>query len=212
MNKESAGGAAEESVLIKRILAGERELFHALIRPHEQMVYRMAFALVRDEAEAEDVVQSAMIQAFTKLSSFRAEARFSTWLVTIALNDARSRLRRQKGVREESVDALSDDMDGDFTPAVLTDWREIPSESLERAEVCAQLERAIGELPEHYREVLVLRDVEGLDTEETARALALTEVVVKVRLHRARRLMQQRLAPVLKDYAPRRRSWFGGWS
>jgi RNA polymerase sigma-70 factor (ECF subfamily) len=203
---------AIEGALIARILAGERELFHELIRPYERIVYRMVFSMLNNQAEAEDAAQTAIIHAYMNLSSYRGESRFSTWLVTIALNEGRSRLRRASRWREESIEALSEDTNSDFTPALLTDWREIPSAALERKEVRMHLEKAIALLPAIYREVFVLRDVEGLDINETARGLSITQASVKVRLHRARRMMQKNLAPVLKGYAPKGKGWLGGWS
>ncbi len=208
----SANGKSAEDALITRILAGERDLFHELIRPHEKLVYRMLFSMLRNEAEAEDAAQMAVIQAYTNLASYRGNSRFSTWLVTIALNEGRARLRKAGSLREDSIEALSEDTSSDFTPALLTDWREIPSAALERKEVRGLLEKAIAMLPVIYREVLVLRDVEELDIEETARCLSITSASVKVRLHRARRMMQKYLAPELKSYAPKGKSWLGGWS
>jgi RNA polymerase sigma-70 factor (ECF subfamily) len=208
----SANGKSAEDALITRILAGERDLFHELIRPHEKLVYRMLFSMLRNEAEAEDAAQMAVIQAYMNLASYRGNSRFSTWLVTIALNEGRARLRKAGSLREDSIEALSEDTSSDFTPALLTDWREIPSAALERKEVRGLLEKAIAMLPVIYREVLVLRDVEELDIEETARCLSITSASVKVRLHRARRMMQKYLAPKLKSYAPKGKSWLGGWS
>jgi RNA polymerase sigma-70 factor (ECF subfamily) len=203
---------AAEDALIARILAGERDLFHELIRPHERVVYRMVFSMLKNEAEAEDAAQTAIIHAYTNLSSYRGDSRFSTWLVTIALNEGRGRLRKAKTMLEESIEAMTDESDGDFTPALLTDWREIPSDALERKELRTHLENAIALLPVIYREVLVLRDVEGMDIDETARGLSITPTLVKVRLHRARRMMQKNLAPALKEFAPKNRSWLGRWS
>jgi RNA polymerase sigma-70 factor (ECF subfamily) len=210
--ERNANGKAAEDDLIARILAGERELFHELIRPYEKLVYSMAFSMLRNEADAEDAAQNAVIQAYTNLARYRGESRFSTWLVTIALNEGRSRLRRAGTLREESIEALSEESGSDYTPALLTDWREIPSAALERKEVRCLLQKAIAQLPAHYREVLVLRDVEGLDIEETAQALSISPASVKVRLHRARRMMQKYLAPELKHYAPKSKGWLGGWS
>lgn len=203
---------AAEGLLISRILAGERDLFHELIRPHERVVYRAVYSMLGNEDEAEDAAQTAFIRAYLSLASYRGESRFSTWLVTIALNEARNRLRKKKTLREDSIEALSEESDGDYTPALLTDWREVPSAALERKEVRAQLERAIALLPPIYREVLVLRDVEGLDIEETAQGLSITAASVKVRLHRARRMLQKDLAPVLRGYSPKRQGWLGRWS
>ena len=208
----SANSKSAEDGIIARILAGERDLFHELIRPYEKLLYSMVFSMLRNEAEAEDAAQMAVIQAYTNLARYRGESRFSTWLVTIALNEGRTRLRKAGTLREESIDALSEETSSDYTPALLTDWREIPSAALERKEVRCLLKKAIAQLPALYREVLVLRDVEGLDIEETAHALSITPASVKVRLHRARRMMQKYLAPELKQYAPKSKSWLGGWS
>jgi RNA polymerase sigma-70 factor (ECF subfamily) len=208
----SANSKSAEDALIARILAGERDLFHDLIRPHEKLVYRMVFSMLRNEAESEDAAQMAVIQAYTNLARYRGESRFSTWLVTIALNEGRARLRKASTLCEDSIEALSEETNGDFTPALLTDWREIPSAMLERKEVRCLLEKAIALLPAIYRDVFVLRDVEGLDIEETAQSLSITPASVKVRLHRARRMMQKYLAPELKLYAPKSKSWLGGWS
>jgi RNA polymerase sigma-70 factor, ECF subfamily len=200
---------SREAELIERICLGERDLFHDLIRPYERKVYLTVLALLGSEAEAEDAAQETMIKAFRNLKSFRSEARFSTWLVSIALNEARSRLRKAKRAKFESLDAEADSFEGDFTPAMLTDWREIPSEALERSELRDTLQSAVAELPRIYREVFTLRDLEELNVEETARALGVTANVVKVRLHRARMLLQKRLVPLLKTSFSPRRGLFG---
>ncbi len=196
---------SQETGLIERICLGERDLFHDLIRPYERKIYLTVLALLGNEAEAEDAAQETMIKAFRNLRSFRSESRFSTWLVSIALNEARSRLRKSKRTQIESLDADEESYEGDFTPAILTDWREIPSEALERSELRATLQTAVAELPTIYREVFTLRDLEELNVEETARVLGVTANVVKVRLHRARMLLQKRLVPLLRtSFAPRR--------
>jgi RNA polymerase sigma-70 factor (ECF subfamily) len=198
-----------EAGLIERICSGERNLFHDLIGPYERKIYLTALALLGSEAEAEDAAQETMIKAFRNLRSFRSESRFSTWLVSIALNEARSRLRKSKRVQLESLDEGAENYEGDFTPAMLTDWREIPSEALERAELRTALQTAVAELPPIYREVFTLRDLEELNVEETAKALGVTANVVKVRLHRARMLLQKRLVPFLKNSFSPRRGLFG---
>jgi RNA polymerase sigma-70 factor, ECF subfamily len=199
-----------ESEIIARILAGERNLFHDLIRPYERMVYLTAFSILKDETEAEDSAQEAMISAYRHLASFRAESKFSTWLVTIVVNASRQRLRRAKRVTLESIDEKLEATEGDFTPAFLTDWREVPLAALERGELRDAIRAAVAELPDIYREVFTLRDVEEFDVAETAKALGTSENVVKVRLHRARMLLQKRLVPFLKTTTtPPKRSWFG---
>jgi RNA polymerase sigma-70 factor (ECF subfamily) len=200
---------SREAGLIERICLGESELFHELILPHERKIYLTVLAVLGSEAEAEDAAQETMIKAFRNLRSFRSESRFGTWLVSIALNEARSRLRKSKRAQMESLDADAESYEGDFTPAMLTDWREIPSEALERSELRAELQAAVAELPAIYREVFTLRDLEELNVEETARALGVTANVVKVRLHRARMLLQKRLVPFLKSAVPPRRGFVG---
>ena len=202
--------SANEAELIRRIVAGEREFFHELIRPYERMVYLTVFSIVKNEAEAEDGAQEAVINAYRHLSSFRAEAKFSTWLTMIAINEGRKRLRKAKVAKEESLDEQVEKAEGDYTPAPLTDWREVPLEVLERKELRQALRGAVADLPDTYRQVFVLRDVEELNIEETAQALGVNTGVVKVRLHRARLMLQKRLAPFLKTMAPKRKWLFGG--
>jgi RNA polymerase sigma-70 factor (ECF subfamily) len=185
-----------ESEMIAAILAGNTQLYHELIHPHERSVYLMALSFMKNEADAEDVSQEAFIKAFRSLASFRAEAKFSTWLISITLNEARSRLRRQSIVRMESLDEPPGDKN--ISPALLRDWREIPSETIEREEVRRLLQQAVEALPDSYRQVFLLRDVEELNSNETAQALNISIPSVKVRLHRARIMLQKQLAPRLK--------------
>ena len=199
----------EEAGLISRILAGEKELFHELIRPYERMVYLTVFSILRNEADAEDAAQEAVINAYRHLGSFRGDAKFSTWLVTIALNEGRKRLRKAKTAQEDSVDEMTESQDGEISPAPLTDWREIPLEALERKELRESLRTAVVELPPIYRQVFTLRDMQGLDGMETAEALGISVGMVKVRLHRARLMLQKRLAPYLKTTVPERKGFFG---
>jgi RNA polymerase sigma-70 factor (ECF subfamily) len=198
-----------EAGLIARILGGEKELFHELIRPYERMVYLTVFSILKNEADAEDGAQEAVISAYRHLSSFRGDAKFSTWLTTIAINEGRKRLRKAKSVAEDSIDEEVEGHEGDYSPAPLTDWREVPLEALERKELREALRGAVAELPGIYREIFILRDLEELNVEETAQALGITANVVKVRLHRARILLQKRLVPYLKTTAPARRGFFG---
>jgi RNA polymerase sigma-70 factor, ECF subfamily len=202
---------AKEMEWIARILRGERDLFHELIRPYERTVFLTAVSVLRDSTEAEDAAQEAMIKAYRALGSFRGDAKFSTWLTTITLNEARSRLRKSARVRVESLDDTG--QEEDFTPFLVADWREIPSETLEREELAQQIQSAIEVLPPSYREVFLLRDKEEMSIEEIAQALDVTANLVKVRLFRARMMLQKQLAPYLKRELPQRRrwlSWLGG--
>ncbi len=204
-----AAAVEQEKALIARILAGETNLFHELIRPYERMVYLAVLTMLRNDEEAEDAAQEAMINAFRHLKSFRGDAKFSTWLVTIAMNEGRQRLRKARAATLESLDEEKEDRGGDFTPAVLTDWREIPSEALEKKELRQKLREAVEQLAPIYREVLVLRDLEELNQEETASALGISVTLVKVRLHRARMMLQKLLVPYMKTVAPARKGFFG---
>jgi len=173
------------------------------------MVYLTLISILKNETDAEDAAQETVISAYRHLAAFRGDAKFSTWLTTIAINEGRKRLRKAKGAAEESIEEQEEGHEGDFTPAPLTDWREIPLEALERKELREALRSAVAELPGIYRQVFILRDLEELNIEETAQALGINPGAVKVRLHRARMMLQKRLVPFLKTTAPARRGFFG---
>ena len=194
---------------IRRILAGEKQLFHDLIRPCERAIYFLLLSLLRSESEAEDAAQETAIKVYLNLKNFRGDSQFRTWVLSIARNEGLGRLRKAATRREESLDAGLDEMTGDYTPAILTSWREVPSEALEQKELGAILRKAIEGLPEIYRNVVLLRDIEEMDIRETAAALDINEGAVKVRLHRARAMLQRDLAPRLKGFAPKRKGLFG---
>jgi len=198
-----------EADCIRRILAGEKHLFHDLIRPSERGIYFLLLSLLRNEAEAEDAAQETAIKVYLNLKNFRGDSQFRTWVLSIARNEGLGRLRKMGTRREDSLDAEIDDQTGDYTHAILTSWREVPSETLERKELGAILRQAIEGLPEIYRNVVLLRDIEEMDVRETAAALGVTEGAVKVRLHRARAMLQRDLAPRLKGFAPERKGLFG---
>src|SRR5229473_8593077 len=125
-----------EETLIRRIREGEHELFYELIRPYERRLYSAALAILRNEADAEDAAQEAMLKAFKHIRQFRAEARFSTWLIQITVNEARMWRRRGHAHMMEPIAIREDkDTEGNYTPRDFADWREIPSETLERHEV-----------------------------------------------------------------------------
>jgi RNA polymerase sigma-70 factor (ECF subfamily) len=203
---KSSATIRSEAEIIAAILAGEAQFYHELIRPHERSVYMIALSYMKNEADAEDVAQEAFLKAFRNLSTFRGDSKFSTWLISITLNEARNRLRRQGVVRMQSLDEPPDE-DGAVSPALLRDWREIPSEALEREEVRTLIKKAVELLPEIYKQVFLLRDVEELDVNETAETLSISISNVKIRLHRARMMLQRELAPQLKtmNRAPKRR-------
>jgi RNA polymerase sigma-70 factor (ECF subfamily) len=198
-NKTTAETIATEGDLIQRILAGRRDLYHDLVAPYERMVYVGAFSLLRNESDAEDCAQDAFLKAFRHLAEFKGECKFGSWLVRVVLNEAKLRLRKLRPGLYESLDKTIDHEDGEYVPQSLGDWREIPSEVLERKEVRSVLENAIECLPQIYRQVFVLRDVQGMSVADTAELLGVNQSVVKTRLLRARLQLRDLLAPVLKD-------------
>lgn len=189
------GADNNESELIRRVKEGDVEAFHNLVRPYERAIFLAALSLVRNEADAEDVAQEAVLKAFKNLSRFRQEAKFSTWVIQITINEAKMKLRKDRRHLYESLDEGQQNEGGDYIPKDFADWREIPSEALEHCELRQALARALDALPEKYRAVLILRDVQQLSINETAVALGLSEANVKTRLCRARLQMRDALAP-----------------
>jgi RNA polymerase sigma-70 factor (ECF subfamily) len=184
-----ADGTGEQSddVLIQETLAGTTSGFELLMRRYNERVYRAARSIVRDEAEAEDVMQQAYVNAFTHLRQFNRSARFSTWLTRIAINEALARVRR-RGRYEAFDEEFSYVEPLMFRPPV-----ENPERQAFSRELAALLEWAIDSLPNGMREVFVLREVEGLSTAEVAECLGVSEDVVKTRLSRGRAQLRQRL-------------------
>jgi len=197
-NPEQAG--RRERDLISSVQGGEHELFYELVRPYERRVYAAALAILRNQHDAEDAAQEAMLKAFANIRQFRAEARFSTWLIQITVNEALMRRRRERTVPMEGLDHRRED-ENEYAPRDFADWREIPSEALERKEVRQRLAEALGTLDRKYREVFMLRDMEHLNIQETAEALGITVASVKTRLLRARLMLRDLLAA----------GWEQGW-
>jgi RNA polymerase sigma-70 factor (ECF subfamily) len=185
-----------EETLIRRIRDGERDLFYELIQPYERRVYATAFAILRNESDAEDAAQEAMLKAFKHIGQFRGDAKFSTWLIQITLNEARMRKRREHVHMMEPIVERQDE-EGNYIPRDFADWREIPSETLERKEVREKLADALSSLGDKYREVFVLRDMHHLTIEETAKTLGISTASVKTRLLRARLMLRDLLSPGL---------------
>jgi RNA polymerase sigma-70 factor (ECF subfamily) len=186
---------ANEAEIIKRVCDGEREAFYELVQPYERMVYATAISVMKNPADAEEVAQEAVLKAFSNLASFRAESKFSTWMLQITYNEARMRLRKTRSHLYESIDDPQPSENGDYWPKDFADWRPIPSELFERSEVRQAIQDATNSLKTIYREVFVLRDVQNLSTKETATILGISEVAVKLRLLRARLQMRDMLAP-----------------
>src|SRR5438309_2888299 len=176
-----------EAYLLELVRSGDHEAFYELVRPHERGIYLAALSIVNNDADAEEVVQEAILKAFKAIARFRAEAKFSTWIIQIAINEARMKLRKDRRHLYDSLDQpRKGEDDGDYIPRDFADWREIPSETLERNELRAALQKAIVSLAPKYREVFVMRDVQKMNIAETAAALQISEASVKTRLLRAR--------------------------
>jgi len=176
-----------EEMLIQRVRDGEHDLFYELIHPYERRIYAAAFAILRNEADAEDVAQEALLKAFKHIGQ-------------ITINEARMRIRRSHANIMEPIDGRQgdgQDGEGSYTPRDFADWREIPSETLERNEVRQKLAEALAGVGQIYREVFVLRDMQHLSIEETAKTLGISAASVKTRLLRARLMLRDLLAPGL---------------
>jgi RNA polymerase sigma-70 factor (ECF subfamily) len=183
--------AATDEEIVARVGAGEVELFELLMRRHNPRVYRAARAILHDDSEAEDVMQDAYVRAYEHLHEFEGRAHFSTWLTRIAVHEALARIRRQK--RFDPLDAHPKE------PFMSTSPASNPEQQASDVEMRSVLESAIGNLPDEFRSVFVLRAVEGLSGAETAECLGIPEDTVKTRLYRARVRLQEM---VLKSIEP----------
>lgn len=182
----------DDAALAARVRSGDRNAFRFVVQRCNQRVYRVVRGVIRDEAEAEDVMQDAYVLAYRKLDGFRSEASLASWVARIALNEAYGRLRRQR----ETVEI--DEMDSGAVPSNVTPFPgmaegEDPFRNAERQQLRRWLEAAIDVLPEGFRLVYLMRDVEGCSVQETAAALELREETVKTRLHRARKQLRSAL-------------------
>lgn len=189
----------DERELIRRIRSGEKELFHELVRPYERGVYGVIHSVLPNPADAEEVAQEAVFKAFLHLQQLADDERFKAWLLRIAVNEARMRRRKDRPQLYESLsDDNREDEEGDFRPRQFADWRDLPSEDLDREELLSAVRDAIAKLPEKYRVVLLLADAQSLRYEEIAATLKITMPAVKTRLHRARMKLQEQLTPTFK--------------
>jgi len=190
IGRDSAEPVAGEKKLVEEVLAGNVERFYELVKPCERLVYLAAQEILQNEADAEEVAQEAVLKAFRNLRLFRGESKFSTWLYRITVNEARMRLRKRREVSLDELMAEDDAQETTYAPLQLADWREIPGQALEQRELQEQLATAVASLPDKYREVLILRDINGLSIAETAEALTLSLPNVKTRLLRARLMLR----------------------
>jgi RNA polymerase sigma-70 factor (ECF subfamily) len=181
----AGSSALTDGEVVARVVAGEVALFEVLMRRHNQRIFRVARAIVRDDSEAEDVMQEAYVRAFAELESFEGRAQWSTWVTRIAVNEALARVRRRgRFVDTDVQDAEEASMD--YPNPSRSSPPSGPEDQTSARELASFLERAVDGLPDIYRTVFVLREVEQLSTAEAAASLGVSEELIKVRLHRAR--------------------------
>ena len=189
-----AGGS--ETALVERLRRGDGAAFEELLRANTGRLLAVARRLLGNEEDARDAVQDAFLSAFRSIDRFDGQSALGTWLHRIAVNAALMKLRKRRQSHEKSIDHLLPRFSNDGHPAEPTaPWESAAERALERKETRDFVRRAIDELPENYRTVLLLRDIEGLDTGETAKELGVSEGVVKTRLHRARQALRSVLDP-----------------
>jgi RNA polymerase sigma-70 factor (ECF subfamily) len=190
--------------LVQRAQAGDLDAFEALTNRYERRIYSLAFRMLQQEQDAQDVTQQTLLSAMENLKGFRGEASFSTWLLRIATHAALKVIRKRKGL--VSLEEATEERGGFEQiphPEYIADWRQSPEELAHTNEIRSLLDEALAQLDEKHRVIFLLRDVEGLSVKETAEALGLSEVNTKVRLLRARLQLREHLTRKLGD--PRRR-------
>jgi RNA polymerase sigma-70 factor (ECF subfamily) len=190
----------DEADLIARLQAGDKAACAECIELHAPPVYRLALRLMGNEVDAEDVMQETFLNAFKAINSFEGRSGLGTWLYRIAHNAAMMRLRRPSPHLLSVEETLNGDPPG-LVPRQLFDWCCLPEEDFASEEVRLELERAVRELPDTFKGVFVLRELEGLSTSQTAATLDLSEGAVKVRLHRARLWLRERLSSYFTELA-----------
>jgi RNA polymerase sigma-70 factor, ECF subfamily len=202
INKSTASDQSGDLDLVRRALTRDADAFRTIMRTYNRRLYRIARGVVRNDGEAEDVVQEAYLNAFAHLDTFRGDSSLATWLSRIVINEARGRLRRE---RRASVVAAAFVRDAQIIQFPLSK-NDNPEQATAQRQILQLIERAIDKLPDLYRIVFVARVIEGLSIEETANLLAIRPETVKTRLHRARHLVRQQLdaqiGPVLLDAFP----------
>ena len=188
MGVVAAAKAMSDEQVVARVLAGETALFEVLMRRYNQRLFRVTRSIVRDDGEAEDIIQDAYVRCYLHLHQFEGRASFSTWLTRIAVHEAIARSRkRQRFVSLEESTVLTE------AGMRLESRTDSPEQEMLNETVRMVIEAAVDDLPETYRSVFMMREVEGLTTAETAESLDISEEVVKVRLHRARAMMRKHI-------------------
>jgi RNA polymerase sigma-70 factor (ECF subfamily) len=192
LTQSKVSDASDELSLVRAAKAGDIEAFEQLVRRYDRNVFRIAQHITQNHEDAEDVVQDAFLKSFQNLKNFQEQSKFYTWLVRIAVNEALMKLRRRRTGKMVSLDE-DVQTEEDSVPREVADWAPNPEQLYNQAELHEILDKTIQGLPPSFRTVFVLRDVEGLSTEETAEALDLSIPAVKSRLLRARLQLRNRL-------------------
>jgi len=196
-DSSQAAAGKDDTVLVIEAKAGNYAAFEELVSRYEKKIYRLGLNLTGNPEDAEDVLQEAFLKAFEHLPEFRADSRFYTWLVRIAINEGLMKLRRRRSDKSVPIeDAVGEE--GEIMPREFTDWKPNPEQVYAQAEIETILQNAAAGLPPGLRTVFLLRDVEGLSTDETAALLNLTEGAVKARLFRARLQLREDLSKTFK--------------
>ncbi|HWX56778.1 MAG TPA: sigma-70 family RNA polymerase sigma factor [Verrucomicrobiae bacterium] len=196
--QKSAEGVTDEMALVLAAKKGDLEAFSQLVTRYDRNIFRIAQHITHNEEDAQDVVQEAFLKAYTNLAQFQGNSKFYTWLVRIAVNEALMKLRRRRSDKTVSIDEDVETEDGSM-PREVADWSPNPEQLYGQSELGDILKKTIQGLPPGFRTVFVLRDVEGLSTEETAEMLQLSVPAVKSRLLRARLQLRERLAKYFKS-------------
>jgi RNA polymerase sigma-70 factor (ECF subfamily) len=198
IQKRADEGISDELALVQQAKSGDLEAFSELVRRYDRNIFRIAQHITHNEDDAQDVVQDAFLKAYQNLEQFQGNSKFYTWLVRIAVNEALMRLRKRRNDRTVSLDEDVETDEGTM-PREVADWSPNPEQLYGRSELGDILKKTIQGLPPGFRTVFVLRDIEGLSTEETAEMLGLSVPAVKSRLLRARLQLRERLAKYFKS-------------
>jgi RNA polymerase sigma-70 factor, ECF subfamily len=194
--RRSDGLPLPEAQIVDQCKAGNREQFEALISPYLHSIKLIAYSILRNVHDMEEIMQETILKAFLHIGQLREGENFKSWLLQIAANEARMRLRKDRKHLYESLDEETDEKP--FQPKQFVNWRNIPSQELERKELRQVLTAALESLEDGYREVFLLRDVQHLSAAETGKIMGLNEGAVNTRLHRARMQMREQLTPLFK--------------
>ncbi len=185
--------------LVERFLEGDKSALDELLQRYHSRVYRLAYGILRNPQDAEEVIQEVFLRVFQKLDSFKGESSFSSWLYRVAINTTYMKLRDRKGVSTFSFDQVGKLLDEEMIKSGSGEWVARPDDELLTEEALRIISEAIDQLPDDFKTVLILRDVEGLSTDEVAEILGLTPAAVKSRLHRARLFLRDKLEDFYKQ-------------